>query len=182
MPTTRKIFTVQNLTEKLKEAKAVVLADYQGLNMTQMAELRQTVKKAGGEFEVIKNTLLGRAVQEAKVAIDPQVLTGPTAALWSYKEDLAPLKALIKFVKEIELPKVKFGLWQKEPVSAERITYLASLPTKPELIAKLMGTLKSPTRGLSQALKWNLYQLVSVLRSVTTDKSPSAQGEDKERG
>jgi len=110
MPKPDKIYTVQNLVEKLKQAKAVVLADYHGLNVSQLAKLRQEVKKAGGEFEVVKNTLLNRAAEETKIKIDPEVLRGPTAVLWAYKDQIAPMKALMNFVKVNNLPKIKFGL------------------------------------------------------------------------
>ena len=165
MTTQNKVYTVENLAQKLKEAKTVVLADYHGLDVSQLAELRKTIRKAGGEFEVVKNTLLTRAAKESKVEIDPKILKGPTAALWSYKDQLTPLKALMDFVKANQLPKVKFGLLDQVITPIERIKLLASLPTKEELQAKLVGVLKSPTYGLTNALSWNIRKLVLVLKA-----------------
>lgn len=158
-----KIYTVQNLVEKLKQAKAVVLTDYHGLKVTQMAELRQKVKKAGGEFEVVKNTLLNRAANETKIKINPKVLQGPTAVIWAYKDQISPLKALNDFAKVNELPKIKFGLLEQVATPIERIKYLASLPSKDELKAKLVGTLQSPIYGLNNALSWNVKKLIYIL-------------------
>lgn len=165
MVKTDKVYTVQNLVEKLKQAKAVVLADYHGLDVSQLAELRQQVKKAGGEFEVVKNTLLNRAAEESKIKIDPEALQGPTAALWAYEDQIAPLKALMDFVKVNELPKIKFGLLDQVATPLEKIKQLASLPSKDELKTKLVNTLQSPLYGLNNALSWNLRKLVYVLKA-----------------
>lgn len=164
MPTQRKIFTVQNLTQKLKDAKALILADYRGLNVAQMAELRREIKKAGGELEVVKNTLLNLAFRGGKWEIESGKLTGPTAALWIYQEDPAPLKALDEFIQKTDLPKIKFGFWDGQLISIKRIKELASLPAMEELRGKLVSILRSPTSGLVNALEWNIRRLICVLR------------------
>jgi len=165
MPTQRKIFTVQNLTQKLKDTKALFLADYRGLSVSQMADLRAQVKKAGGELEVVKNRLLGRAAKEAKVTIADEVLTGPTAALWAWEDELEPLKALNDFAQKTGLPKIKFGIFEGKAITLERIKELACLPTIKELKARLVRTLQSPASGLTNALSWNVRKLVYVLKT-----------------
>ncbi len=160
-----KVYAVQNLVEKLKQAKAVVLTDYHGLKVSQMAELRQNVKKAGGEFEVVKNTLLDRAANESKIKIDSEVLQGPTAVLWAYEDQISPLKALVDFTKANDLPQIKFGLLDQAKAPIEKIKQLASLPSKDELKTKLVNTLQSPLCGLDNALNWNLRKLVLVLKA-----------------
>lgn len=165
MTTQRKIYTVQNLAEKLKQAKTIVLADYHGLNVSQLSDLRRKIKKVGGEFEVVKNTLLNRAAEETKIKIDPEVLKGPTAALWAYEDQIAPLKVLMDFVRVNELPKIKFGLLDQIVTPIERIKELASIPSKEELKARLVGILKSPTFGLVNSLNWNLKKIVYILKA-----------------
>ena len=164
----KKIFTVQNLAQKLKDTKALVLADYQGLSVSQMADLRAQVKKAGGELEVVKNRLLGRAAKEAKVKITDEALTGPTAALWAWEDEIGPMKALYDFAQEAGLPKIKFAIFEGQAISIERIKELASLPTMAELKVKLVSTLQSPTFGLTNALNWNIKKLVCVLKILST--------------
>lgn len=166
MPTQRKIFTVANLGEKFKQAKGLVLSDYSGLNVSQMNELRQLVLQAGGEFEVVKNTLLNLAAKNAKVTIAPEALQMPTAALWLYENQIKPLKAFFQFVDQNLSPKPKFGLVEGMAITVERLKELASLPTKKELQAKLTATLKSPLFGLNQVLNWNQQKLVFVLKSI----------------
>jgi large subunit ribosomal protein L10 len=182
-----KIFAVQNLAEKLKQAKALILADYSGLNVSQINELRREIKKAGGEFEVVKNTLLRLAAKGGKWEARPErsrgmgsgKLEGPTAALWLYSDDVAPLKTLDYFIKKTELPKIKFGFWEGELISLERIFQLASLPGMEELKAKLVGILKSPLFGLVNGLNWNLRKLVVVLKTASTKVSAVKGGEQQ---
>ena len=167
MPTQRKIFTVQNLTEKFKQAKALVLTDYQGLKVEQINALRATVKKAGGEFEVVKNTLLHLAAAEnSQFPASTLQLKGPTAVLWAYSDDPAPLKALDVFIRKTALPKIKIVFWEQEPISLERFRELAELPTRPELEAKLVNILNSPALGLVNALNWNIKKLLFILKEV----------------
>lgn len=165
----RKIFTVQNLTQKLKDAKALVLADYRGLSVLQMADLRAEVKKGGGELEVVKNRLLGKAAKEAKVAISDEALTGPTAACWAWEDEIGPIKALHQFAQKTGLPKIKFGVFAGKITPLERIAQLASLPTREELKRKLINVLSSPTTGLVNALNWNAKKLVYILKAIKTD-------------
>ena len=165
MKKSQKFFTVDNLKEKLKATKALILTDYSGLKVEQINQLRQDIKKSGGEFEVVKNTLLNKASATSEFKIEKGKLKGNTAALWLYSEDLAPLKALDTFIKKNELPKFKFGFWNKGLLEAEKIKELASLPGLEELRAKLVGFLKSPLSGLTYNLKGNLFKLVYLLKA-----------------
>lgn len=163
MPTSKKIFTVANLAEKLKQAKGLVLSDYRGLNVAQMAELREAVKKSGGEFEVVKNTLFRLAAKNFQ-------LEGPTAALWVYQDDPSPLKVLDRFIQKSGLPKIKTGLWNGRFISPEKVRELAKLPGLAELRAKLVGSLQTPIYGLANSLKWNINGLIQVLRNYRVQK------------
>lgn len=177
----RKIFTVQNLAEKLKQAKAFVLADYSGLDVGQINELRREIKKVGGEFEVVKNTLLRLAAKNGEWRMENEELSGPTAVLWLYTEDISPLKAFSNFIQKTELPKIKLGFWQGEPISPERIKELASLPGLAELQAKLLGVLKSPTFGLINVLGGNLRKLAYILKSRGGEESGKATKQQSDK-
>ena len=165
MPTQKKIFTVQNLTEKFKQAKGLVLTDYSGLDVNQINNLRMEVKKAGGEFEVVKNRLLSRAASEAKHQATNLELTGQTAALWVYENDPAPLKALNEFIKKSDLPKIKTGFWEGILLSKEKIKELVNLPGLKEMQAKLIAALQSPLYGLANTLGWNIRKLILILEA-----------------
>jgi len=165
MKKSQKFLTVDNLSEKLKQAKSLIFADYSGLKVDQINRLRQEIKKVGGEFEVIKNTLLSKASQGGKWQIENEQLKGPTAALWIYNDDISPLKVLDKFIKKNELPKLKFGFWDKEIIDAEKITQLANLPGMEELRARLIGFLKSPLYRLTTNLNSNVLKLLYLLKA-----------------
>ncbi|PIU02369.1 50S ribosomal protein L10 [Candidatus Shapirobacteria bacterium CG09_land_8_20_14_0_10_49_15] len=163
MPNQKKVFTVQNLAEKVKQAKGLVLTDYSGLNVGQINQLRDEVKKAGGEYEVVKNNLLCLATKNSPLSL--AALEGPTAALWIYQSDPAPLKALDKFIQQAELPKIKLGFWEGATISEEKISQLANLPGLNELRAKAVAVLLSPIAGLANALNWNIRKLILVLKN-----------------
>jgi large subunit ribosomal protein L10 len=177
MPSTKKIFTVQNLAEKLNQAKGLVLVDYTGLNVSQINELRGKIKKAGGEFEVVKNTLLRLAAENSKFPawrqageIQNSKLSGPTAVLWLYAEDFSPLKVLEEFRRQLQLPKIKFGFWEREEIDEERITQLANLPGIDQLRGQLLAFFQSPLFRLVNALSGNLKKLILVLKAKGGEK------------
>lgn len=163
MPNQKKIFTVANLAEKIKQAKGLILTDYAGLNVDQLGQLRVNIKQAGGEYEVVKNRLLQLAAKGSTISLAP--LSGPTAALWIYKTDPAPLKALDQFIQETTLPKIKWGFWDGQELSEEKIQTLARLPGLAELRQKLIGNLLLPLAGLTNALNWNIKKLILVLKN-----------------
>jgi len=165
MPTTKKILTVQNLASKFKQAKGLILTDYSGLKVSQINELRNEIKKTGGEFEVIKNTLLCLAAETSKFEFQNSNLTGPTAVLWIYNQDLSSLKALDNFIKRTELPKIKFGFWEGKQISPERIKELANLPEFSELQAYLISFLQSLPCQLVWVLNNNIAKLIFILKA-----------------
>ncbi|MDO8570749.1 MAG: 50S ribosomal protein L10 [Candidatus Daviesbacteria bacterium] len=166
MPKTKaqKIEKVADLTLKLGKAKSVVFADYQGLTMNQLSDLRNKLRDAGAEFEVTKNTLLGITIENLKLKIEnSQFLEGPTATLFSYEDEIAPIKILVKAFKDAQKGAVKLGLLDMNVLDAVTVTRLANLPTKLELQAKLVGSISSPLYGIVNVLQGNLRGLVCAL-------------------
>ncbi|MFH0942590.1 MAG: 50S ribosomal protein L10 [Candidatus Beckwithbacteria bacterium] len=166
MPSQQNQETVKLLTEKLAASKSVVLADYRGLSVNLQRQLRNDVKAAGGELIVAKNSLLKLALKSEKLSL-PDDFTGPTIILFAYEDEIAPIKALSEFAKANELPVVKIGFLAQEPLTADQVNQLASLPTKIELLAKTTATLKSPINRLVYALSDNLKKLVCVLSAIS---------------
>lgn len=160
MPSKKNVATVNLLKTKLKDAKSIVFADASGLSVNLQRELRQAVKLAGGELIVVKNTLLQLALGIK------ELLPGPTITLLAYEDEIAPMKALAEFAKAHELPKIKAGFLAKEPLTKDQVEVLANLPTKIELLAKTVGSLKSPLSGIVNVLAANIRKLVYVLKAV----------------
>ncbi len=166
MPSQKNIDQVNKLQENMEKAKSMVLADYRGLNVAQINKLRNKIKESGGEFKVTKNTLLRLAFKRQEFRTQNLELSGPTAILFSYEDEVAPIKTLYEFFKENDLPQIKFGFLEKESLEKDRVIELAQLPSREGLQAKLVGTLNRPVYGLVYVLKGNLQKLAGVLNSI----------------
>ncbi len=176
MPSTKNIDEVNSLKDKFSKAKSVVLADYRGLSVSQITNLRNKIKEVGGELKVSKNTLIKLALgEEAKQDAIKECLEGPTATVFSYEDEIAPLKTVWEFQKENEIPQIKAGFLGSEFLSLEKITQLAQLPTSDELKAKIVGMLNSPLYGLVNSLKGNLTKLVLILKQIKTNPPEEAK-------
>lgn len=169
MPSQKKIEKVADLSDKFNRAKSVVLTDYRGLTVTQLDDLRKKVEAAGAEYEITKNTLVSRSVGEKKVPAE--ALEGPTATLFSFADEVAPLKALQDFIKVNNLPTIKVGFLGKELLDSARVSELAKLPGKEILLGKLVGSLKGAQYGLVNVLSGNFRKLVYTLDAVARAKS-----------
>lgn len=175
MPNLKNLTTVKDLTSKLEKAKSIVLADYRGLSVNDQRLLRRQIVAVGGELVVAKNTLLKIVVKNLNYPLEALLdsFSGPTITLLAYEDEIAPLKTLAAFAKEHELPQVKAGWLNKEPLTKEQVTQLANLPTRIELISKTISSLKSPLSGIVNVLSGNLKKLVytiSVIAKAKADK------------
>ncbi len=161
----KKIDTVKNLTDKFSRAKSVVLADYRGIKHKQLEYLRKLLKKTDAELVVSKNSFLSRALGNQAKDLESS-LKEATAALFAFADEVAPLKELLKFFKQVGLGKTKAGLLGKQVLSEEEVNKLATLPTKEVLLATLAARLKGPISGFHYGLRWNLQKLVTVLGNI----------------
>ncbi len=171
MPNQRKIDIVKNISDKLARAKSLVFTDYRGLTHKQLEGLKKALKKAEAEFLVIKNTLLTKAMFQSGFTNDLSPNTnhqidGPTAVLFSYADEIAPLKILAKAIKSFSLPHIKLGFWANKELSVADVNRLITLPTKDALLGQLAAQMKSPLYGLHRALSWNTQKLVLVLSQI----------------
>jgi large subunit ribosomal protein L10 len=168
MPKTRlqKEETANAIAEKINRSKSVVFADYKGMTMSQLSDLRKKLREQGAEFNVTKNTLLQKAL---KAENDP-MFEGPTATLFSYDDEISPLKTLVKAFKDNNLGSVKGGFLGTEKLSAAKVTQLSTLPTKEELRGKTVGVLVAPLHGIVGVLQANLRNLVYALEQVRLQK------------
>ena len=162
---------VEEITEKASKAKALVFTNYQGLTHKQLEELKKAIKPFESDYVVAKNTLVLRSLEKAKIKIEnPESLDGPTGTMFLYGDIVEPLKKLAKMIKDLNLPSVKFGILDNNPITSEQILKLATLPSRQTLIAQFVGGMKSPIYGLHRALNWNLQKLVLTLKAVEKTK------------
>jgi large subunit ribosomal protein L10 len=173
MPKTRqqKDTTMVELTEKFGKAKSVVFTNYQGLTMSQLSDLRRQIRPLGGEYTVAKNNLLKIVFKNTDIKIDDAAaVEGPTAILLSYDDEILPIKTITKAFKELQVGSVKGGLLGTEFLAAAKINQLATLPSKDEMRAKVVGTMAAPLYGIVGVLQANLRNLVYALDQVRIAK------------
>lgn len=143
---------VADVAEKLKNAVAGVVVDYRGISVEEDTKLRKQLREAGVDYFVIKNTLLGRAAEEAGLADMKSVLEGTTAIALSNEDHIIAAKILNDFAESKNYFEIKSGFIDGEVIPVEKVKYLAKLPTKEGLIAKALGSLKAPISNLVYAL------------------------------
>ena len=143
---------VAELTERLKNAQAGVIADYRGLTVAQDTELRTKLREAGVEYTIVKNTLTRFAANEVGLeGLDP-ILHGPTALATSSTDSVAPAKVLVEFAKNNEQLEIKAGFVDGKVIDVDEVKVYASIPSKDVLISKMMGSLLAPIGSLARAL------------------------------
>ncbi|MEW8956595.1 50S ribosomal protein L10 [Clostridium sp.] len=143
---------VAEIREKLEKAQAVILADYQGLTVEQDTTLRKNLREAGVEYKVYKNTLVALAAKELGFDGVVEYLEGPVSIAFGYEDVTAPARILNDFAKDHKKLELKAGIVQGEVYDADKVKQLAAIPSKEVLIAKLLGSIKSPLSNLAYLL------------------------------
>lgn len=168
MPKTRaqKEEIVVKLQEKLTKAKALVFADYKGLTMSQLSELRVKLREQKAEFNITKNTLLKRALPESANSN----LEGPIATLFAYDDEISPIKTLVKAFKDYGKGEIKSGSLGTDVLDKTKIIQLSTLPSKDELRGKTVGVLVAPLQGILSVFIGNLRNLVYALSEIQKAK------------
>lgn len=172
MASAKKVELVKKLKENLTKTKSLVLTDHTGTTHLQLEHLRKNVKKLGGDFLIVKNTLLKKALAttDFQDKVDEKLLTGPTSLLIALDDEIAPIRELVKTSRELNLLKIKQGALSDRILTSEEVIRLAGLPGKEVLIGQLLGMLKSPQVRLVYTLKGNLIKLALILKAVAEKK------------
>ena len=173
MPTELKSEKVDDLSRKLSEAKSIYLADFTGLNVSSATELRRSLRQADVNYEVIKNRLAKLAV--AKIGLEQlgEYLTGPTAMAISLGDPVEPARILQKFIDGGGKLAIKSGLLYGELLSPDQVKQIASLPSRDEMLAKVLGSVQSPLTGFAGVLNGLLRNLAGVIAAVQEQRSES---------
>nr|WP_206153210.1 50S ribosomal protein L10 [Clostridium cadaveris] len=135
---------VEEIKEKLQKSQSVILASYQGLTVEEDTQLRKSLREAGVEYKVYKNTLVILAAKELGIEGLDEHLQGPISIAIGYDDVTAPARILNDFAKTHKKLELKAGLVQGEIYDADKVKQLANIPSKDILIAKLLGSIKSP--------------------------------------
>ena len=141
------------LSEKIKSAVAGVVVDYTGITVEQDTALRAEMRKAGVEYKVYKNSMTGRACEEAGYGDMKQYLEGMTAIAISQEDPVAAAKILKSYADKIETFNIKAGFIDNGVVDAKAVEELAAIPSKEGLICKILGSIQSPLYKLAYGLQ-----------------------------
>lgn len=162
---------ISELHEKLKSAKAVFLADFRGMNVSQATGLRNELRKADVEYRVVKNTLLELASRGTDKEALSAHYAGPTAIALSYDDPVNAAKVLTRCAKEQQATfKLKAAVLSGKAISVADIQALADLPSREVLLAKLLGTLNAPMSNFVGTLAAVPGSFVRVLEAIRAKK------------
>lgn len=149
----KKAALVDDVTKKFEGAVSIVVADYRGLTVDQVTELRKQLREAGVEMRVIKNSILSRAAKQAGLEGLDDVFAGPTAIAFSKEDVVAPAKIIDTFAKTADALKIKGGVIEGKVADIEQITALAKLPNREGMLSMLLSVLQAPVRNVAYAVK-----------------------------
>lgn len=178
MPLTRneKEELVSSYEQGLAVAPHAFLLGYKGITVPQVTALREKVRQSGGHYVVVKNTLALRAIDGKALATLKEHFTGTTAVVYSDTDPVALAKALTDFAKDVPAIEFKAGLVESRSVPATQIKEIAQLPSREELIAKLLFLIQSPIARFVRVLAAVPQSLVVVLDQVAKQKDGGADG------
>jgi large subunit ribosomal protein L10 len=174
MATPEKVAVVEELTKDLASSKGVYLADFTGLSVEKVTQLRRAFRKSRSRFVVAKNTLAKRAIKGSPLEPLSEHFRGPTGIAYSLEDPVAPAKVLTDFGKENEGFKVKVAFVQGSVLGAKEIGAISSLPPKEVLVAQALGIVQSPMRGLVTVLTNVMGGLVTALEEIRKQKEASS--------
>ncbi len=162
---------VSEIQEKLQKSKAVVLADYRGLNVQEVTELRKKLREAGVEYKVAKNTLTSRAAKAVNIEGLDEYLSGPTALAFGYGDAVTPAKILSTFAKDHKKLEIKGGVLEGKVIDFRMVKTLADLPSREALLGQVAGLMQAPMRGLVTVLSGPARNLVYALEAIRKQKA-----------
>lgn len=176
MPAGYKIERVAKIKESIEQSKAIFIAEYRGLSVQQMTEIRAKVREAGGEMKVAKNRLALIALKEAGYEVPDELSVGPNVYTFAYDDAVAVAKAIKEFakVKANKALQVKGGFLGLKTLSGADVEALADLPSREELLAQTVGTIAAPIRGLVTVLSGTTRGLVTCLSQIKDKKEDAA--------
>ena len=166
-PRQEKVAVVEEVTAKLNAADAVIITEYRGMSVGQLAALRRQLRPAGGEYKVYKNTLARFAAQNAGVSDLASLLSGPSGITFVQGDAAGVAKSLRDAARTNPMLVIKGGVMGGRVISAKDVEALAELPSRDVLLAKFAGALQAPlvkTAGLLQAVPRNFaYGLKALI-------------------
>lgn len=158
---------VKEISERLARTRAAVFADYTGLSVAKLTELRRKLLAQSAELKVAKKTLIDISFKQSGIAdVDTKNMSGQVMVAFGYQDEVGAAKILNDFAKKNEQLKILGGILENKFIDKLSVLNLAKIPSKQELLGQLVGVMAAPISGLLNVLQGNLRGLVRVLSQI----------------
>lgn len=162
---------IETMKAKAQKAQVAIITEYKGYSVEEITTLRRSIQQNGGDYMVTKNTLAKIAFKGTDFEVLTDSLTGPIAIAFGFNDQVSPAKAVAKFIKDTKKGAILGGALDGKLLSAKEAEALAKMPSKEELIAKLLGSVNSPASGIANSIKAVLSQLTRTMAAVRDSKA-----------
>lgn len=168
-PRADKVETVDEMQQVFNRASAAILTEYRGMTVSQITDLRGRLRKGGGEYHVVKNTLFRRAVGDSLTPELDNLLSGPTAIAFATEDAVVTTKALLDFLRELRNPAVvvKGGYIDGRVFTPEQVTALSKVPPREIVLGQTLGTLQAPLSNFVGLMNGALSEFVRTLQAYS---------------
>lgn len=164
---------VAEFRERLERSEAIFLTDFTGLNVTEMTALRSRLRKSGGQYLVVKNRLVKRALAETELPDISGFLAGPTGVVFGDDDVVAAARTVTEFAKENgDRPVFKVGVLETDILDPAQIERVADMPPREELLSRVAGVLGGPMAALAGALSGKLQEMAGLVDALRGDREP----------
>ncbi|MCQ2743323.1 MAG: 50S ribosomal protein L10 [bacterium] len=162
---------ISEIKEKIDKAQVAIVTEYKGYTVEEITNLRRSLQKEDGDYMVTKNTLAKIAIKGTPYEILADSLKGPIAIAFGFGDQVAPAKALSKFIKDTKKGEILAAALDGKLMSAEEAKALATLPSKAEIYAKMLGCVNSPATGIVGGINGVMSALVRAVAAVRDQKA-----------
>ena len=159
------------IKSNIEKAQVAIVSDYKSLTVEEITNLRRSIQKEDGDYMVTKNTLAKIAIKGTPYEVLSDVLTGPVAIAFGCKDQVAPAKALSKFIKDTKKGEIIAAALDGKLLSAKEAKALADMPSKEEIYAKMLGSINSPASGLVYTVNGVMAALTRAVAAVRDKKT-----------
>ena len=162
---------ISQMKEKIDKAQVAIVTEYKGYTVEEITNLRRSLQKEDGDYMVTKNTLAKIAIKGTPYEVLADSLKGPIAIAFGFGDQVAPAKALSKFIKDTKKGEILAAAMDGKLMSAAEAKALANLPSKAEIYAKMLGCINSPASGIVGGINGVMSALVRAVAAVRDQKS-----------
>ena len=162
---------VSQIKENIDKAQVAIVTEYKGYSVEEITNLRRALQKEDGDYMVTKNTLAKLAVKDTPYEVLTETFKGPIAIAFGFGDQVAPAKVLSKFIKDAKKGEIVAAALDGKLLSAEEAKALATIPSKEEIYAKMLGCVNSPATGIVGSINAVMASLTRAVAAVRDQKS-----------